>query len=101
MLGLSDSFNVTAIYDKGGISARVAYNWRDKYLSATNRDGSDRNPVFVAPFGTLDAHVSWDITDNVALSFEAITPTSEPVRTYGRTEPNLYFAQELKPRYLL
>ncbi|NIJ19053.1 TonB-dependent receptor [Sphingomonas naasensis] len=101
LLGLSDSFNITAIYDKGGISARVAYNWRDKYLSATNRDGSNRNPVFVAPFGTLDVNVSWDITDNIALSFEGINLTSEAVRTYGRTETNLYFAQELKPRYLL
>lgn len=101
LLGLSDSFNVTAIYDKGGISARVAYNWRDKYLSATNRNGSNRNPVFVAPFGTLDVNVSWDVTDNIALSFEGINLTSEPVRTYGRTETNLFFAQELKPRYLL
>lgn len=101
LLGLSDSFNITAMYDKGGISARVAYNWRDKYLSATNRDGSNRNPVFVAPFGTLDVNVSWEVTDNIALSFEGINLTSESVRTYGRTETNLYFAQELKPRYLL
>jgi TonB-dependent receptor len=101
LLGLSDSFNVTAIYDKDGISARVAYNWRDKYLAQTNRDGSNRNPVFVAPFGTLDVNVSFDVTQNLALSFEGINLTSEPVRTYGRDESNLYFAQELKPRYLL
>ncbi|MDP5279683.1 TonB-dependent receptor [Sphingomonas sp. DG1-23] len=101
LLGLSDSFNVTAMYDKGGISARLTYNWRDKYLSQTNRDGSNRNPTFIAPFGTLDANISLDVTQNIALSFEAINITSEPVRTYGRTETNLYFAQELKPRYLL
>lgn len=100
LLGLSDSFNITGIYDKNGISARVAYNWRDKYLSQTNRDGSNRNPTFVAPFGTLDANISVDVTDNIAVSVEAINITSEPVRTYGRTETNLYFAQELKPRFL-
>jgi len=102
LLGLSDSGNVTLIYDKFGVSARLAYNWRDKYLTQTNRDGSNnRNPVFTAPFGTLDFNVSYDINDNVAVSFEGINLLSETVRTYARTERQLYFAQELAPRYLL
>ncbi len=101
LLGLSDSANVTLIYDKNGISARLAYNWRDKYLTQTNRDGTSRNPVFTEPFGTLDFNVSYDISDSIAVSFEGINLTSEPVRTYGRSERQLYFAQELKPRYLL
>ena len=49
LTGLSDSFNVTGIYEQGGLSARVAYNWRDKFLSAVNRGGS-RNPVFFELF---------------------------------------------------
>lgn len=101
LLGLSDSANVTLIYDRNGISARLAYNWRDKYLTQTNRDGTSRNPVFTDPFGTLDFNVSYDINDSIAVSFEGINLTSEPVRTYGRSERQLYFAQELKPRYLL
>ena len=39
LTGLSDSFNVTAIFEKYGISARVAYNWRGKFLQAVNRGG--------------------------------------------------------------
>lgn len=100
LLGLSDSANVTLIYDNYGFSARLAYNWRDSYLTETNRGGNDRNPVFSAPFGTLDVNVTYDLTDNVVLSFEGINLTSETVRTYGRDESNLWFAQELKPRYL-
>ena len=100
LVGLSDSFNVTAIYEKHGISARLAYNWRAKYLSAINR-GASRNPVYVAPFGTLDLDITWDITERIAVSFEAINITSEPLRTYGRDKTNLWFAQELKPRLLL
>ena len=100
LVGLSDSFNVTAIYEKHGISARLAYNWRAKYLSAINR-GASRNPVYVAPFGTLDLDITWDVTDRIAVSFEAINITSEPLRTYGRDKSNLWFAQELKPRLLL
>jgi TonB-dependent receptor len=100
LVGLSDSFNITGIYENHGLSARVAYNWRDKFLAATNRGGS-RNPVFYAPFGTLDLNISYDITANIAVSAEAINVLSEPIRTYGRDESNLFFAQELKPLFLL
>jgi TonB-dependent receptor len=100
LTGLGNSANATAIYDKNGISARVAYNWRDKYLVATNQ-GGNRNPLFVAPFGTLDVNISYDVNDHVAVTLEGINLTSESVKTYGRTERNLVLAQELKPRFLL
>jgi TonB-dependent receptor len=100
LTGLGDSANATLIYDKNGISARVSYNWRDKYLAATNQ-GGNRNPLFVDSFGTLDANISWDINDHLAISLEGINLTSEPVRTYARSKSNLMFAQELKPRFLL
>jgi TonB-dependent receptor len=97
LVGLADSFNITGIYERGPISFRVAYNWRDKTLSALNRGGG-RSPVFVAPFGTLDAHVSYDITDNISVSLEAINILSEPIRSYGRDKNQLWFAQELHPQ---
>ena len=33
LLGLSDTANLTAIYEKYGFSARLAYNWRDTFLN--------------------------------------------------------------------
>jgi TonB-dependent receptor len=99
LTGLGDSANITGIYDKGGLSARISYNWRDKFLSATNQ-GANRNPLFTAAFGTLDANISYDISENFAVSLEAINLTSESLRQYARTETNLVFAQELKPRIL-
>jgi TonB-dependent receptor len=100
LTGLGDSANFTAIYEKGGLSARVAYNWRDKYLSGTNQ-GGNRNPLFTDTFGTLDANISYDITQNFAVSLEAVNLTSEPFRQYARTETNLVYVQELKPRFYL
>jgi TonB-dependent receptor len=100
LLGLSDSYNATLIYDKYGISGRLAYTWRGKTIAEINR-GPGRSPSYVEPFGTLDLNLSYDISDNLALSFEGINLLGENVRTYGRSERQLNFYQELKPRYLL
>ncbi|NEM13235.1 MAG: hypothetical protein G3W65_21870, partial [Xanthomonas perforans] len=45
--------------------------------------------------------ISYDITPNIALSFEGVNLTSEPLIQYGRDRTALVFAQELKPRFLL
>ncbi|WBH15527.1 TonB-dependent receptor [Sphingomonas radiodurans] len=100
LTGLGDSANITGIYEKNGLSARVSYNWRDKFLSGTNQ-GGNRNPLFTDTFGTLDANISYDITQNFAVSLEAVNLTSEPFRQYARNETNLVFVQELKPRFWL
>jgi len=100
LTGLGDSANLTGIYDKNGLSARVSYNWRDKYLSGTNQ-GGNRNPLFTAAFGTLDASISYDIAESFSISLEAVNLTSEPFRQYARTETNLVYVQELKPRFYL
>jgi outer membrane receptor protein involved in Fe transport len=95
--GLADSANITGIYEKGGLSFRVAYNWRDKFLAGLNRGGG-RSPVFMAPFGTLDAHISYDVTENISVSLEAINILGSPIRSYGRDKNQLWFAQELHPQ---
>jgi TonB-dependent receptor len=100
LTGLSDTANATLIYEKYGISARLSYNWRDRFLSEVNRGGSN-NPIFVEAFGQLDLNVSYQITDNLAVSFEGINLTGENLRINARTEGQLIFAQELAPRFLL
>lgn len=99
LTGLSNTANATLIYDKNGLSARLAFNWRDKFLSATNRDGY-RNPVYTAPYSTLDFNFSYDITPHWGISVEALNLTNESLRTYGRDESNVWFAQELQRRFL-
>lgn len=100
LLGLSDTASATLIYDKNGVSARLVYNWRDKFLAGTNRGGS-RNPVNVAPFGQLDFSVSYDVTPKLAISLEGINLTKEHLRTYARDENELWFGQEIDRRFLL
>ena len=100
LLGLSDTASATLLYEKYGIQASLAYNWRDKFLQATNRGGS-RNPVFVAPFAQLDLSISYQVTSQIAISFEGINLTKESLRTYARDTNELWYAQELDSRYLI
>lgn len=100
LVGLSDTANVTLIFEKYGISARAAWNWRDKFLSQTNRD-SYHNPVFTAPYSQVDLSVSYDVTPHLTVSFEGINLFEEGVRTYGRDKMNTWYETEGSARYLL
>jgi TonB-dependent receptor len=100
LIGLSDTANATLIYDKYGISARLSYNWRGKFLSGINRD-SFRNPTFTAAYSQVDVNVSYDITPHFAVSFEGINLFEEGVRQYGRDTMNSWFITEGSARYLL
>ena len=98
--GLSDTANATLIYENYGLSARVAYNWRDDFLASANRGGGFNNPVFVESFGQLDVNISYNITDDIIVSMEAINLTQESIRTYGRSERQLWNAQEFGRRFI-
>ena len=98
LLGLSDTFNASLIYENYGFSARLTYNWRDAFLTNNSR-GSSRNPVFVDSYDQLDLNVSYDVTENIAVSFEAINLTGSNTKTYARTENQPWFIVDGRPRY--
>lgn len=97
LVGLSDTANVTLIYEKFGFSGRVAYNWRDEFLTSAN-DGN-RNPIYVEAYGQLDASLSYAVTDNLALTVEGINLTEERSRTFQRSTQAMRFLRENGARY--
>ncbi len=100
--GLSDSANLVLIYEKEGLSARIAYNWRDAFLDEVNRSVSSvRNPLFVDEYEQIDINVSYDFTEDFTMSLDVINLTEEGQRQYGRTYNNVFFVQELDRRYVL
>lgn len=100
LLGLSDTANVSGIFEKYGISARLTYNWRASFLSNNSRGGY-RNPVYVAPYSQVDLNLSYDITPKIAVSFEAINLTKSDVKTYARTTNQPWFIVQGASRYLV
>jgi len=98
--GLSDTANITGIYEKDKLSARVSFNWRDEFLAVGSVAADNNNPIFVDAFGQLDANITYNLTDNIIFSFEGINLTGENLVTFGRSESQVIFAQELSPRFL-
>jgi TonB-dependent receptor len=78
--GMSDTANFVVFYEKQGFQARIAYNWRDKYLQSAGKD-----PKFVEEYFQLDANVSYEINDNFSVFLEGINLTEENQRIHGRS----------------
>jgi TonB-dependent receptor len=100
LVGLSDSANLVAFYEKYGWSVRAAYNWRDKFLQSTF-DGTGPNPIYVEAYGQLDLSVGYEINERLSLQFEAINLTDETQRLHSRHENQLEFATQTGPRYMI
>lgn len=78
--GLSDnSFNVVGMYEKGQWSARVAYNWRSRFM-VTAQDCCTTFPVWQPDSGYLDARLAYRINDNIEVSVEGSNLLSTETR---------------------
>ncbi len=97
--GLSNTYNVTGIYEKYGWSARVVYNWRDKFLDQAN--ASQNGGRYTAAYGQWDATVNYDLTPKIVLSLEALNLNKAHLVQYVRVPTDVILYQELDTRYEL
>jgi iron complex outermembrane receptor protein len=67
-----NSYNVVGLYEKGPVSARIAYNWRSSYLDQTTGSGANGIPQYAKPYASLDASVSFELNDHMAVSFDGV-----------------------------
>ncbi|MEE4219227.1 MAG: TonB-dependent receptor [Xanthomonadales bacterium] len=97
--GLSDSYNLVGFYDKNGWIARLAYNWRDAFLSGRFDGGGNPNPLYTDEYGQLDGIVSYTMENGVTLFVEGFNLTDEYSRVFGRSELQTHFVTQLGRRY--
>jgi TonB-dependent receptor len=100
LLGLSDSANVVAMYEKFGFSVRLAWNWRDEFLANANF-GNQNNPIYVEEYDQLDLSIGYDFNEHLAFSLEGINLTEEDVRWHGRSTKQLWRLEDQGARYAL
>uniref|UniRef100_UPI0028ABC82F TonB-dependent receptor n=1 Tax=Sandarakinorhabdus sp. TaxID=1916663 RepID=UPI0028ABC82F len=92
--GVSDSANAVLFYDKNGIQARVAYNWRDGFLSGYGFD-----PFYVDPYGQFDVSASWEFKKGLTAFVEGINITNADRRGRMRNDQTVFFAAPGYARY--
>jgi len=109
MQGLSrHTINLAAMYEQHGLSLRLAWNWRSRYLLGVNQWGSRGNnglntdpslagtanylvpttnndqayglPLYQAPYGQLDGSIFYDFTDKFRVGLEATNLTNSYTR---------------------
>jgi iron complex outermembrane receptor protein len=89
--GLSKyNYNLIGMYERGIISARVAYNWRSKYLKLTSGNGSGNLPVFQKASGQFDASITANVTPHLSLTLNGVNLLN--------TIQSTYYGLESRPR---
>lgn len=87
-----NTFNFALLYDQGPISARVAYNWRSKYLQGVNVNGTNGSdgtdpanptahnlawglPIYADGYGEMDASIFYKFDDHITIGLEGTNLT--------------------------
>lgn len=99
LVGLSDTANVILMYEKNGLQARIAYNWRDDFLDTTSQFINE--PGFTESLSQVDFNISYEIMENMTVFVEGINITEENSRRHGRTAAQLWRIEELGARYAI
>ena len=81
--GLSKwSYNLVGFYEKFGVTARAAYNWRNDYLDTVSGNGTGAVPIFRRPYGQLDASLSYDFNPNVSVTVDVVNLLRQRKESY-------------------
>jgi len=99
LVGLSDTANLVLMYEKENFQARIAYNWRDKFLNSQAFYSNE--PSFTEEYSQIDFNVAYQVSDELSVFFEGINITEEDTRTHGRYSAQLWNLEEQGARYAL
>ena len=99
-MGLSDTANLVAFYDKAGLQVRLAYNWRDDFIAGVGQgEGTRTNPTNVEAYGQWDLGVTYYWNDNLTFYFSGLNLTEETRHVYSLTKAQVLQAVQGGPRY--
>ncbi len=82
LVGLSKhNANFAVFYEKFGISARLAYNWRSDYLLAVRDSNRPNSPITQSGNGQLDGSLFYDLTKNLKVGVQGVNLNNKVTRT--------------------
>ena len=87
MFGVSDtSYSLVLAYEKASFDARLSYVWREDFKTGTNNCCSMPNGVWSDSEASMDFQLSYDVTDNMVVTFDATNLTDELYQGYYTDE---------------
>jgi iron complex outermembrane recepter protein len=99
--GLSNTENLTLFYAKGRIDARIAENWRSKFLNTFS--GFATEPTYINSYHQVDARVSVDLSGHTRLAtnvfVEGTNITKQKQFQSGRFSNQFGDYQDIGARY--
>ncbi|WP_230629846.1 TonB-dependent receptor [Sphingomonas sp. Leaf37] len=80
------SYNLIGLYEKGPVTARLAWSWRSSYLDTTTGSGANGFAQYAKPYASLDASLSVNLNDHIAVSADVVNLNNRMNATYIQTE---------------
>jgi TonB-dependent receptor len=100
LFGVSDSsYSAVLAYEKDKFDARLSYVWRDDFLN--NYEAANfANPlgIYRSAETSLDLQISYDVTDNLTLTFDGTNLTNEIYQSYYQYPSTHNFSSSLYSR---
>jgi len=77
------AYNLVGLYERGAWSARIAYNWRDKFVDTYNyRNLTPGFNLIVEPIKTLDASISYRINPQMTVTLDGSNLLNQTYHDY-------------------
>jgi TonB-dependent receptor len=90
LAGLSEhNVNFAAIYEKGPISARLAYNWRSEFVLTVRDVITPFAPIYNEATGQLDGSIFYTVNDNWKVGVQGVNLNNEITQTSQVLNDNL------------
>jgi len=99
MEGVSEnSYNLVLMYEKYDFSGRIAYNYRDEFVTALD-DVNAGSSISSDDRGQLDASISYDINKEMSITISGVNLTDEHTSEYITHQSRVHDWSQLGRRY--
>ncbi len=101
------NFNIIGLYEKGGVQARVAYNWRSDFQLTPRDVIFPFASIYQQSTGQLDASIFYDINENLKIGVQGvnllddITVTEQTINDAGLRAPRNFFRNDTRYSFIL
>ncbi|MEP0391799.1 MAG: TonB-dependent receptor [Erythrobacter sp.] len=101
------NLNAIALYEKGPVQARLAYNWRSSFQLTPRDVIFPFASIYQPATGQLDASLFYDLTDNIKLGVQGvnllddITVTEQSIDEDGLLAPRNFFRNDRRYTVIL